>query len=35
MPGSGVLVAEEIEVVDVVCPGHGDVEFDAALLSMR
>lgn len=32
VPGSGVFVAEEVEVVDVVCPGHGDVEFNTALL---
>lgn len=32
VPGSGVFVAEEVEVVDVVCPDHRDVEFDAALL---
>jgi hypothetical protein len=34
VPGSGVFVAEEVEVVDVICPGHRDVEFDAALLSV-
>lgn len=32
VPFAAVLVAEEVEMCRVVCPGHGDVEFDAALL---